>query len=214
MPPKKDPLKARAEEQRVKNLERALKEERLGLIAICRVLIEESDVPPARILARLESMARAPGKSHLQMPQRTRDAILHGHAVMSRALEQLQGRPQGLFDPHVGHISPKKVERITEVPQEPQMGFGATERNPLGDVPKREELSALTVIQEGIVKCYDNGPLSDKQLLAEYIMRFGRISQRTIIEARVALTKKGRVIELQRDGERRWTLIEQKQLAQ
>jgi hypothetical protein len=96
-------------EQEVKNLERALKEERTGLVAVARIVIEECP-DSRRLLRRLEAMARKAEEQ--RAPARTRDAIRHGHAQLARALEQVQGRAQGLFDPHVGHVQPSKVEAL------------------------------------------------------------------------------------------------------
>jgi hypothetical protein len=196
-------------EQEVKNLERALKEERTGLVAVARIVIEECP-DSRRLLRRLEAMARKAEEQ--RAPARTRDAIRHGHAQLARALEQVQGRAQGLFDPHVGHVQPSKVEALTEPVEAQQIGFGFTERDPLSDVQERDQERAAgeRAIREMIVTCFkDCGALTDGQLEAEYRRRATPLKLGTLKAQRKELTRLGRLAQGDLAGDTpTWNLVE------
>lgn len=191
------------------NLERALKEERTGLVAVARAFLEASD-NPGELLRRLEVMVRQAEASGA--PARTRDAIAHGHAVLSRAAEQVQGHAQGLFDPDVGHVPPAVVERLSAPVAHQQLGLGHDSSAPLNDVSLRAQQQAAgqANYREAVLACYrDCGPLTDTQLKAEYLRRGGRVTWATLHGVRRDLANVGRIVRHTSEGEVSWKLLEQ-----
>jgi hypothetical protein len=202
----------RAREAHVRNLERALKEERTGLVAVAKAFLEESPNSGA-LLRRLEAMVRAANAN--SAPARTRDAIGYGYAVLARAAEQAQGKPQGLFDPHVGHVPPAKVEALTTPSEHVQVGLEFRESTPLADVEAgQSESSAFAQrVRATILTCYEGcGALTDGELRAEYTRRAGPVTAGLLKDHRKALTRTGRVVKSdETTGEDpRWTLLERK----
>jgi hypothetical protein len=203
-------INKRAQEQRVKNLERALKEERTGLVAVAKAFLESSE-NPAALLRRLEVMAR--NAEDKRVPARTRDAIAHGHAVLQRAAEQTQGRPQGLFDPDVGHVPPARVRALTEAPVQQQIGLGFTESDPLLDVraERAERTQGEQAIRDMIVECLRAKPLTDRQLEVECRRRLMPLKLTTVRQYRTELSRLGRLVSHDPvGGEPTWKLLEHK----
>jgi hypothetical protein len=202
-------VQKRAKEQHLKNVERALKEERTGLVAIARVFLEEAENPGA-VIRRLEAMVRAAENGNT--PARTRDALRYGYQVLSRAAEQAQGKPQGLFDPNVGHVRTDAVNRLVNS-QDHQVGLFATNREPLRDVVDagQERAQFSTKTREIILGCYrDLGELTDDELAAECQLKRVFVTRGTLKSYRKELTRLGRLIKgtATAGGEPRWKLME------
>jgi hypothetical protein len=210
MPPKTTrDVQKRAKEQHLKNVERALKEERTGLVAVARVFLEESDNPGA-VLRRLEAMVRAAENNGA--PVRTRDALRYGYQVLARAAEQAQGKPQGLFSPNVGHVRAASVTKLV-TQEDHQVGLFATSREPLQDVVdasvERAQFSQTT--REVILDCFrERGELTDEEVAEECQRRSIILSRGTLKSYRKELTRLGRLIQgtATSGGEPKWKLLE------
>jgi hypothetical protein len=199
----------RAQESHIKNLERALRDERTGLIAVARVFMEDAP-DPGRLLGRLEAMVRQAERNGA--PARTRDAIAYGHSVLARAREQMQGRPQQLFEPDVGHIKPSAVEKLTAPDEHQQVGLGFAESRPLGDVQaadaERQEFALR--LRTRIIDCYeDGGAMTDAELRAAYTRHYGALKAETLKAQRTELARLGRLVRSEpKGGETTWILLE------
>lgn len=210
MPKKADPAVKRAREQHVKNLERALKEERTGLVALARAFLEESPDPNA-LVRRVEGMVRQAERAGA--PLKTRDAIRFGHSILTRAAEQLQGRPQTLFDPDVGHVPPAKAEVLSRPPEAEQLGLGITERNSVADVEteRQERARSAAEVRSALLRLFqESGPMSDQDMVAAYL-RSGRKLSPVVLKAnRRELSRLGRLVKdgTAANGDPRWMLLE------
>lgn len=169
---KKDPkakVDRQLQQQRIKNLESALKLERTGLLAITKVLLRE--LPPARqdqVLEHLDTMVR----HAIQNPnakEALRTTLVSGRELVARALEQELGRPQQLFDPNVGHIKRSAVnELIPGSEEQEQLGIGAATGADIRDL-HTDRTTTYRAIQAGIMKVLRDGEAgTDAELWRRY----------------------------------------------
>jgi hypothetical protein len=196
-----------------RSLERALREERLALAAIVKVMLIE--VPdPARVLARLDAMTRA-AEANQRTPRAIVKQLLDATLFVKTAIERETGRPQSLFDPHVGHVKDTDVEKLvapTEGPQ--QLGLQQGE-GLLGDAEQahQDRVEVISRVHRTLVSLYqEHGALGDGDLHTHYKARAGRFPRErlpvqtkgAIVERRRELAASGRIV---RSGEK-WQLVE------
>src|SRR4051794_17334380 len=93
---KKKGVEKRIERAKVRNLERALKEERLGLTAI-GIAFAKTHGDADAMLGALENMVRA-AMEDPRVSAKTKQAMLSGQQILERALAIHRGRPQPLFN--------------------------------------------------------------------------------------------------------------------
>lgn len=171
-----------AQRKRVDNLERALREERTGLVAIAAACLQECP-DPARLMNRLEGMAHAAGAA--RKPGRQYDAIIAGREIFARAFEQHIMKPQGLFDPDVGHVDPGTVEKlVADAPV--QMALQSPK------VQREDLLAARRLLQERIVELLRAGPRTDREIWTA--LGQPRLTFDDCYYLRSELTKRGRVV--------------------
>jgi hypothetical protein len=197
--------KLAVERQRVKNLERALRVERTGLMALAMAFVREHGDAEA-LQRRIDAMARSAARNP-KTPEALRDAFVSGQALVEQALRVELGKPQRLFDPHVGHVDPGEVERL-----------GATGPDQLtlespGELHS-ERNGWRERVDTGLLRALERGPASDLELHAAYLalQAYPWVSPATLRGRRVELTRLGRIVD---SGERAndtpiWTLVERK----
>lgn len=210
--------KVKAAHQR--SLERALQEERLAIAAIVKVMLIE--VPdPARVMARLDAMTRA-AEANPRVPATVRRQLLDATRFVRTAIERETGKPQSLFDPHVGHTSPRDVDALvnpTDGPQ--QLGLVGHQGSMLGDVEDAHEdrvrtIAAVHTALVGLLK--SEGAATDRELYARYTLaNQGALpmqSQKAITERRRELVGAGRVVGAGKGlrGEPAWDVVERELL--
>lgn len=203
--------KRRVERAAQRSAERALREERLALAALTKVMLLE--VPdPRRVLARLEAMCRA-AEENPRTTAATRKMLLDGTRFVRTAIERDTARPQTLFDPHVGHIKKSEVDKlVTPTEGEQQLGL-INHESTLGDVEAAhtDRVDTIAKAHSAIVEIVRaNGPLTDRQLHGHYITAatsngWPWQSQGALTERRKELTNSGRLAAV---GNGAWDLIE------
>jgi len=131
--PKDKVVKAAAK----RSVERALQEERLAIAAIVKVMLIE--VPdPGRVLARLDAMTRA-AEANPRVPPTIRRQLIDATRFVRTAIERERGKPQSLFEPHVGHVAPKDVDALVAPTRGPQQLGLVNNTSVLGDVEAAHE---------------------------------------------------------------------------
>lgn len=207
-------MSAKAAEKAVKaaqqrTLERALREERLALAAIVKVMLIE--VPdPGRVLARLEAMTRA-AEANPKTPAAIRRQLIDAVRFVRTAIERETGRPQTLFDPHVGHVKPGDVDRLANPTEGPQQ-LGLVNNDEIGDVAAahEERVDTITKIHAALVELLHVGPADDHVLHHRYavaIMQGEQLPRQNLTATRERLRElsaAGRIVN--QGGE--WMLIE------
>jgi hypothetical protein len=200
-------------EAHVKSLERALREERLALAAIVKVMLIE--VPdPARVLARLDAMTRA-AEANPRTARAVVKQLLDATLFVKTAIERETGRPQSLFDPHVGHVKDTDVDRLVEPSEGPQQLGLQQGEGLLGDAEAahQERVEVLGRIHNALIELYrQHGALSDADLHTHYKARAASFPQErlpvqtkgALDERRRELAATGRIV---RSGGK-WTLVE------
>lgn len=181
-----------------RSAEKALKEERLALAAITKVMLLE--VPdPGRVLARLEAMARA-AEGNPRTPLATRKMLQDGVKFVRTAIQRENGKPQALFDPHVGHLKAEKVDALVDATDGAQQ-LGLTGQDSfMGDVEAAhtERVDTISTVHGAIVTLIqEHGPLNDRELFDRYIMEGARWpiqSAKALGERRKELTGAGRLV--------------------
>jgi hypothetical protein len=218
---KKADVAKKVQAQKLKNLERALKEERLGLTAISTAFVQTHGHPEA-MLAKLEAMVRSAVEDPRVKP-RTKSALIAGQQMVDRALRIHLGQPQPLFTdedtPNTGHVNPGDVKRLANPPEEQQVGLFADGGNGVADaVAAHEDRESTTrKVNEHIVKLLRaNGPQTDPELLELWVTSDPpcTLSRQTLYDHRVEMVRSGRLID---SGEERtvagrkrpvWDLLE------
>lgn len=175
--------KASAQASRIKNLERALLEERTAVIAIATMALREARDPEA-LLRRVEGTAVALARQPRSSPK-TREATQAAATAFRRAAEIEMGRPQGLFDPDVGHVSPEAVQRLVEDSNAPLPGIDLD-----GGRSQREASLDRAIVRLLAVPCTD--PDLHIRVMGDGLLAADR---REVYHRRVALTKAGRVVD-------------------
>lgn len=213
------PTRAKRVERAAKrSMENALREERLAIGAIVKVMLLE--VPdPARVLARLDAMVRA-AEANPRVSPPVRRQLLDATRFVRAAIQREEGRPQELFDPHVGHVQPEAVDAlVTPTEGTQQLGLDG-QVSMLGDVESAhdERVRLLATVHEEIVAILrGEGPLSDLELHGRYMHRgmFGSLppqSAKAIAERRRELCAAGRVVRAEGKTPR-WDIVEREVLA-
>ena len=206
-----------------RSVERALREERLGLAIIGRVIVLDHP-DPGRLLARLEAVCRSaqqnPGASI-----EVRQVLIDGTLLIRNAIARELGRPQTLLDPPgwAGHVKPSAVDQVAGHESSITQQLGLVEGDnsgPLADVIniQREQTETITAIHEYLVKALQEGPVTDRELFTRYILNpeTPPHSLEAIVERRKELVLSGRVKD---SGGRKgksviWTLVETKHIAE
>jgi hypothetical protein len=189
-----------------RSAERALREERQALLAITKVmLLEVRD--PSRVLARLDAMARA---ARDPVQQRL---ILDATRFVRAAVAQELGKAQPLFDPHVGHVRPEKVDALVEPTEgEQQLGLDG-QGSFLGDVEQEhtERVATIGRVHDAIVELIrEHGAADDRLLHSRYLVKavgggLPTQSAGAIRERRQELSAAGRLVSA---GSGTWDLVE------
>jgi hypothetical protein len=214
----KTPTAVRRAAQR--SAEKALVEERLALAAIVKCLLAE--VPdPERALRRIEAMVRQ-AESNPKTPVATRKMLLDGYRFIATAVERQLGKPQQLFDPHIGHMKQKDVDAVADLPEQGvQLGLGD---GTLADVETAhgERVDTIVRVQTELVRLLkEHGALTDEELLSYYARAFQAEPQRIpalgpkdVARRRRELTASGRVLATgqRRSGSPLWDLVEREAL--
>lgn len=206
------PRNRRVHDAQLRSAQTALREERLALAAITKVMLLE--VPdPSRVLARLDAMARA-AEANPRTTVSTKRMLLDATRFVRTAIQRELGKPQELFDPHVGHVDADKVDELVEpVNGNQQLGL-AGQGSFLGDVEEAhaERVTTITRVQSAIVDLYrGEGVLTDRALHANYLLAGARSplpmqSYAALVERRKELAAAGRVVSA---GNGAWGLVEQ-----
>lgn len=206
--------KAKVKQATVRSLERALQEERLAIAAVTKVMLIE--VPdPGRVLARLDSMVRT-AELNPRVPVSVRRQLLDAARFVRTAIEREQGRPQSLFDPHVGHVKKEAVDALVAPTESPeQLGF-VTNESVLGDVEVAHEQRVQTIVavHGALVECLrSEGSATDAELWSRYQRMLAPgvpfQSRRAITERRKELVAAGRVVRVDpRGGVPAWDVVE------
>jgi hypothetical protein len=215
---KKPDAKVKKATQR--SLERALQEERLAIAAIVKVMLIE--VPdPRRVLARLDAMTRA-AEANPRVPPAVRRQLIDATRFVRTAIERETGRPQSLFDPHVGHTSPKDVDALVAPTRGPQQLGLVNNGSTLGDVEEAHDqrvktISAVHTALVGLLR--EGGAATDRELFTRYMLANAGAalpvqSQKAITERRRELFAAGRIVSAARErgAEPVWDVVERDQL--
>lgn len=177
-------LEQKLDRARVKQLERALQQERTGLQAIATAFLEEANDPEA-LLHRLELMADNAVRA--EKSQRLRDVLVHGLDIYRRAYERHELKPQRLFDIGPGCEQDVSVLRLAR----PRAQSG-TVLNPSEEHRARSEEESE--IRRRILAIYEfEGGMSDIKLLESYVQRHGLITESKLRTQRKSLTSSGAV---------------------
>ena len=181
-------------ERRLKNVESSLKLERTANLAIAKAFVRECP-NPERLLARLDGMVRAAMEDEYMKPE-MRQVLIAGRDLVARAIEQEQGKPQGLFDPDVGHISPRAVNRIVDNAAAPTLTSDIDEHRRRREFERTSEDEILRLIRE-------HGALTDEQLLIEYMKanRGPKLNAHNLYYRRTALVKRGQLAKSEQSSE-------------
>jgi hypothetical protein len=199
---------------RAKELERALKEERIGLLGITMAILRMS-VDPQAVSDRLDALVRAAQANPRTRPG-TMSALIEGQKLMRRALAIELEKPQPLFEPDIGPTKPEAVIDLVDHPEEQQMGL-ALGTNGASDAEAAAQDRAATIarVQEAVIAMFvEHGSLTDAELYGHYIMRtdFVKQSPGSLRTRRVELVRKGRIVDSHevRDGDKVWDLVERR----
>ena len=201
-----------------RSMAKALQEERLALGAIVKVMLLECP-DPGRVLARLDAMVRAAEANPRTSPT-VRRQLLDATRFVRAAIQREEGRPQELFDPHVGHVRPEAVEALVESTNGTQQLGLTGQESILGDVEAAHEDRVRTleaVHEELVVILRADGPLSDLELHGRYMLHgmarsLPKQSAKAIADRRRELCAAGRVVRAE-GREQKWDLIEREVMA-
>lgn len=201
--PKVDPAVRRAERR---STEKALREERLALAAITKVMLLECP-EPARVLSRLDAMVRA-ADANSRVPATTRRALLDGTRFVRAAMER-----EHLFDPPEAAPKPENVDALVTSTEGPsQLGLDG-QGSFLGDVEAAhaERVGTLRRVHEAIVELIrERGPMGDRELWERYTFiahdrNWPPQSPTAIADRRKELCGAGRLVGA---GRATWELVE------
>lgn len=194
-------IKKKLEAKRVRNLEAALKEERLGLMALTLAFCR-SHGDPDRLMAKVNAMAAAIADDP-RASAGLRAAMVHGRAYIENALAVEAGRPQRLFEPDVGHVKPDQAVRLVNAGPE-QMTLGGPEAS----MNQRDDFSQR--VDAGLVAALEVGALTEEELFARYAINPDnpRASQAQLRRRRRHLANLGRLVKTSEEGTDKWTTIE------
>lgn len=188
--------------QRVRLLERALRDERAGLLVVCRAAARLCG--PERLEKALEAKAQN-AVANPRLPPKARDAIVNGFELVKRAREQEEGRPQTLFsNVHVGHIDPELVEKAAGN-GEAQLGF----EDPSSAAKEQEQVAAS--VREAIIKIVrEEGASPEEVIIRQYVRNDAgpRVPVHMIVAQRNELTRLGRLVNVGKPGNRIYDLRE------
>lgn len=207
--------KRRVERASTKALEQALADERLALAAVTKVMLRECP-DPMRFLARLEAMVHAAEDSP-RTPVATRRQLIAAALFVRTAIERETGKPQSLFEPHVGHVSAAKVDALVDATDGPsQLGLLGQE-SVLGDATAAHEdrVTTIQAVHAAIVTLLREGAATDRELHGRYVMRRADAdwppqSYAALSERRKELTTAGRVVAATRTpgATPKWDVVE------
>jgi hypothetical protein len=198
-----------------RSMEAALREERLAIGAIVKVMLLE--VPdPGRVLARLDAMVRA-AEANPRMTPTIRRQLLDASRFVRAAIQREEGRPQELFDPHVGHVRAEAVDALVAPTDGAQQLGLEGQTSMLGDVESAhaERVALLATVHDALVEIVrGHGALSDLELHARYVHRGAFAgsglplqSPKAIAERRRELCAAGRFVRAE-GREVKWDIVE------
>lgn len=205
--------KDKARDARIKELERALAEERVGVLGIAIAFLRESP-SPQRLAHRLDAMARN-AATNPKVKGGTKKALIEGNKLVQRALAIELEKPQPLFEPDVGPAKPEAVAEVVERSD----SAGVQEAMDLGGNgdglmdAHTERQRTLERVYEAVVAMFvEHGSMTDPELQARYMARtdFVKQSAGALRARRVELVQKGRLVRTteQRDDKPVWDLLE------
>lgn len=194
-------FKKKLEAKRVKNLEAALKEERLGLMALTLAFCRshgDTDLLMSKVNAMAAAVADDPRAS-----AGLRAAMIHGRAYIENAVAIESGRPQRLFEPDVGHVKPDDAARLVNAGPE-QMSLGG----PQASMEQRDDF--VQRVDAGLVAALEVGALTEEELFARYALNTAnpRASKAQLRRRRRQLANVGRLVKTTDEGADKWTTIE------
>lgn len=194
-------LKKKLEAKRIKNLEAALKEERLGLMALTLAFCR-SHGDTDRLVAKVNAMAAAVADDP-RASAGLRAAMVHGRAYIENAVAVEAGRPQRLFEPDVGHVKPDQAAALVDAGPE-QMTLGGPEAS----ITHREDFAQR--VDAGLLAALEVGALGEDELFARYAMNQDnpKASQAQLRRRRRHLANVGRLVKTSEGGTDKWTTIE------
>lgn len=197
-----------------RSLERALKEERTAIAAITKCFLLECP-SPERALARIEAMVRA-ADANPRTTAATRRTLIDGATFVRTAIERELGKPQSLFDPHVGHVKGEAVDKLVQGSEVPEQ-LGLAHDGKLGDTvaAHEERTETLAVVQNALVDVIrTHGAMTDAGLWYMYSQNITvpRQSAAEISARRKELTRSGRLRRAgsatDAGGVPKWDLVE------
>ena len=193
-------------------MERALKEERLGLAVIARAFVQESG-DAGRLLTRIEAQTRN-ALADPKMPMGVRQALRDGADIVRNAIAREIGKPQQLLNPSVGHVSPAAVEKVASVENNAEQLGLISNGSSLGDVQAAhtEQKQTLSAAHEALVIAIRQGAATDAEIFRRYSALQGvpHQSESSVRDRRKELTSAGRVCASgsKYRGDPMWTLVE------
>lgn len=202
---KRKELERKTKDKKIANLERALREERMGLTAIATAFCLTHG-NPERMMRKLEDMVRAAVDDPRQKPGVKR-ALINGQQVAERALAIYLGKPQPLFDedddrPDTGHVNPSDARALADPPEQ-QVGFNFDGGNGEGAAEAiaahQEREALLSRVDDFIIRLVrENDPMTDVELHELYCVQEERptpLSWQNFYDRRVDLTRRGRLVD-------------------
>lgn len=205
--------KEKAREARIKELERALKDERIGVLGIAIAFLRESTAPHA-LARRLEVMAHN-AVDNPKVRAGTRTALVEGNKLVQRALAIELEKPQPLFEPDLGPANPAQVAEAVE---RSDAGAGQASMDLSGgdDAASSaldERQRTLDRVYEAIVALlHEHGAMTDAEIQARYAARADFLPQSAgaLRARRTELTRRRRLVASKdkRDGAMIWDLLE------
>ena len=170
-------------------------------------------------MARLDAMTRA-AEANPRVPPTIRRQLIDATRFVRTAIERERGKPQSLFEPHVGHVAPKDVDALVAPTRGPQQLGLVNNTSVLGDVEAAHEdrvrmISTVHAALVGILR--DEGPLTDRDLHASYKRAnvdspLPRQSSKAVVERRRELVGAGRVVKVPGRWPPLWDVIERSTL--
>lgn len=193
----------RAQDARIRTLERKLSEERMALTAIVKVMLLE--VPdPRRMLARLEAMVHAAESAQTNV---TLHRELVTATMLVRAAVKMEQR---------GGVTPEATDALVALTSGEQQLRHVNQESILGDVEAAhgERVDTIKVVHDFILLVLRDEPRTERELHASYwqaSMRTGLPRQTfdAFVERRRELSAAWRVRQVgEKDGEPTWGLVE------
>lgn len=209
--PKADKTPPKVAAAAKRSADKALREERVALAAITKVMLLECP-EPARVLSRLDAMVRA-ANGNPRVPAGTRRALLDGTRFVRAALAKDGGKQDGLFDPATPVPKPAEVAALVTSTDGPsQLGLDG-QGSFLGDVETAhaERVDTIGRVHQAVIELIkERGPMVDRELWERYAFDahsrgWPPQSPTAVADRRKELTAAGRLVGA---GLGKWDLVE------